>query len=61
MKISQLVLKLSKLFNKKIVLKKTKIDAGSSKRRCPDIKKIKKLGFKQKFKLDLGLKKTLGF
>ena len=58
-KISQLVSKLSKLFNKKIVLKKTKIDAGSTKRRCPDIKKIKKLGFKQKYKLTKGLKKIL--
>ena len=55
-KIKDLVKKLSKIFKKKILIKKTKLFSGSTKKRLPDIKKIKLLGFKQKIKLEKGLK-----
>lgn len=32
---------------------------GSTPRRCPDVSKIKKLGFIEKFGIDIGLKKTI--
>ena len=60
-KIKNLALKLSKILNKKILIKKTTLRKGSTKVRLPDIRKIKKLGFKQKIKLSLGLKKLLTF
>ena len=58
-KISYLVQQISKLLKKKVVLHRTKIAKGSTKHRCPDIQKIKKLGFKQKYNLSLGLFKTI--
>ena len=58
-KISQLALKISKFFNKKIVLHRTKIAKGSTKHRCPSILKIAKLGFRQKYNLNSGLHKTI--
>ena len=48
--------KMSKIFNKKIKIKKTKLSQGSTKKRLPDITKIKLLGFRQKIKLEQGLK-----
>ena len=57
-KIKNLALKISKFFNRKIILRRTKIARGSSKNRCPNILKIKKLGFRQKYNLNLGLHKT---
>ncbi len=54
--IRALVKKLSKIFNKKIIIKKTKLSKGSTKKRLPNIKKIRLLGFKQKIKLEQGLK-----
>ncbi len=54
--INQLAKKLSKIFEKKILIKKTKLTKGSTKKRLPDIKKIKSIGFKQKIKLENGLK-----
>ena len=59
-KIKDLAYKLSKIIKKKIVLKKTSLAKGSTKIRVPNIKKIKKLGFKPKFDLEKGLRKTLG-
>ena len=50
---------MSKFFNKKISINKKKIAKGSTKNRCPDITKIKKLGFKKKYKLKSGLLKTI--
>jgi len=58
-KIRHLALKISKFFNKKIILLRTKIAEGSTKRRCPNILKITKLGFRQKCNLNLGLHKTI--
>ena len=59
-KIKDLAYKLSKIFNKKIKLRKTSLAHGSTKIRTPNISKIKKLGFNPKFNLDKGLRKTLG-
>ena len=58
-KIKDLAQKISKILNKKIKIYRTKIQEGSTKKRCPNIKKIKKLGFKSKTKLDDGLAKTI--
>ena len=59
--IKKLVQKLSKLLNKKIKIKKTRLQTGGTKIRIPNISIIKKLGFKQKYKIDFGLKKTINF
>ncbi len=58
-KINLLAHIISKFFNKKISINKKKIAKGSTKNRCPDITKIKKLGFKKKHKLKSGLLKTI--
>jgi len=60
-KIDLLARMISKYFNKKIIINKKKIAAGSTKNRCPDITKIKKLGFKKKYDLYSGLFKTIGW
>ncbi len=57
-KIILLVNKIIELSGKKISIEKSKEKFGSPIRRCPDISKIKKLGFKPKNNLDDGLKKT---
>jgi nucleoside-diphosphate-sugar epimerase len=57
--IKHLVKKLSKIFNKKIVLRKTSLQKGGTKIRTPDISKIKTLGFRPKFDLSTGLEKIL--
>ena len=58
-KISSLAKLISKILNQKIRLKKIKILKGSPIIRCPSIKKIKKLGFKQNIRLKDGIKKIL--
>ena len=58
-KIKDLVFKIAKILNKKITIKKTPLTKGSTKIRVPNINKIKKLGFKPKFSLDMGLKKII--
>ena len=55
-----LAYKLSIIFKKKIILKRTPLAEGGTKVRVPNINKIKKLGFKSKFYLDKGLRETLG-
>tara|TARA_B100000029_G_scaffold515027_1_gene620160 strand:+ start:400 stop:1335 length:936 start_codon:yes stop_codon:yes gene_type:complete len=59
-KIRDLANKLSKIFKKKIILRKSSAAAGGTKIRVPNINKIRKLGFKPKFNLENGLKKILG-
>jgi len=58
-KIKKLASLISKSFDKKILFNKKKIAKGSTKNRCPDITKIKKLGFKKKNNLKTGLLKTI--
>ena len=50
-RISNLALLIANIFKKKIILRKTQILEGSPNVRCPNIKKIKKLGFKQNIRL----------
>lgn len=57
--IRDLAFEISKILNKKIILKKTYLKKGGTKIRIPDIKKIKKLGFKPQYNLIKGVKKTL--
>ena len=58
-KIKNLAYKMSKIFEKKIIIKKMPLKKGGTKIRIPDIKKIKKLGFKPKYNLEKGLRKIL--
>jgi len=58
-KIKDLAYKLSKIFKKKIILNKTVLPKGGTKIRIANIKKIRKLGFKNKHNLDKGLRKIL--
>ena len=60
-KIKDLAYSLSKIYKKKIILKKTALAKGGTKIRIPDIKKIKKLGFIPEYNLKKGLKKLLEF
>jgi|TARA_B100001059_G_C17829455_1_gene583603 nucleoside-diphosphate-sugar epimerase len=59
--ISKLVKIISSLLKKNIKIKKTALRKGGTVIRLPNINLIKKLGFKQKFKIREGLKKTLNF
>jgi nucleoside-diphosphate-sugar epimerase len=58
-KIRDLANKLSRIFKKKIFIKKGPLAKGGTNIRLPNINKIKALGFKQKFSLEKGLKKIL--
>ena len=58
-KIIDLVKKIIKIMNADIVLKKGNLKKGGTSRRCPDITKIKKLGYLQKTSLNLGIKQTI--
>ena len=49
------------LLGKKIIIKKSSLRKGGTKKRLPNITKIKKLGFIKKFNLKQGLMKTLQF
>tara|TARA_Y100001970_G_scaffold217871_1_gene266997 strand:+ start:2501 stop:3442 length:942 start_codon:yes stop_codon:yes gene_type:complete len=57
-KIKDLVKKIIKISNKKLSISTSSQKKGDVKRRCPDITKLRKLGFKPKNNLDLGLIKT---
>jgi len=58
-KIKKLAYKIGSIMKKKIILKSRSIAKGGTIIRCPDISKIKKIGFKQKFSLSEGLVKTI--
>ena len=55
----ELAKKISQIFRKKIIVKKSALKKGSTKIRIPDIRKIEKLGFKPKNSLNKGLKKII--
>ena len=50
---------ISKIMNKKILIKNKKIAKGSTKMRCPDISKIQRMGFIKKMSLREGLKNII--
>ena len=52
--LTKLIIKNSK---KNLLVQNKKLRTGSSKRRCPDIKKIKKLGYKPIVSLETGIEK----
>ena len=58
-KIKDIVQIISKALNVKLIIKKTKAPIGETKIRCPDIKKISRLGYKPKIKIKDGLLKTI--
>ena len=58
-KIRKLANLISKILNKKIKLLNSGFFVGNTPIRCPDISKIKKLGFSQKIKIKDGLKKII--
>jgi nucleoside-diphosphate-sugar epimerase len=57
--IKKLAEKIAKIYKKRIVLKNTNLAKGGTPRRCPDISKIKKLGFVQKISLEQGIQLIL--
>ena len=57
--IKKVAMLIAKKIGKKIKLKKTNEFFGNTSIRCPSIKKIKKLGFKQTIKLNKGLEMVL--
>ena len=57
--ILNLVKLIGKILNKKILIKKKNSFKGGTNIRCPDISKIRKLGFKEKITLKNGLKKII--
>ncbi|MCL4366151.1 SDR family NAD(P)-dependent oxidoreductase [Patescibacteria group bacterium] len=57
--VRQLVQEIGRCFNKDIKLIPGKLAKGGTLRRCPDITKLKKLGFKTQFSLQKGLQKTV--
>ena len=59
--INNLVNMISKILKKKIYIKKGVLRKGSTKRRCPNIKKIKKIGFLPKVQINEGIIKTLNY
>lgn len=55
----ELAILIGKIIGVKMSIKTNPLAEGSTLRRCPDIKKIKKLGFKPKVSLNIGLKRTI--
>jgi len=54
----ELAKEIAKLYGKKIKIVSGKIQKGSTLRRVPNISKLKKLGFKQKVNINIGLLNT---
>ena len=59
--IKSLAFAISKILGKKIKIVTSPLQRGGTKIRLPNISKIKQLGFKQKYKILKGLKKTINF
>ena len=58
-KIKELVKKIIKITKKKLKITHTKLAKGGTVIRCPNIDKIKKLGFKKKYNLTQGISKII--
>ena len=58
-KMKTLAKRIAKIFNINIKLIKAKFNSGGTKIRCPNITKLKKLGFKPKIDLNKGLKRVI--
>lgn len=56
--IEQVAIEIAKYFEREIVIIPGKLTQGSTLRRCPDITKLKKLGYEPKIKFEDGLKRT---
>lgn len=56
--IKELAKLISNISKKKISIQRTPLKVGGTKKRLPDIRKIKQIGFAQKIKLKEGLRKT---
>ena len=56
--IKELAKKIGNYYGKNIKVVTGKLQSGSTKRRCPDISKISKLGFSVKYSLEEGIKLT---
>ena len=57
--ISELAQKIALIKNLEINVQPSEAPEGETNKRCPDISKLKKLGFFPKFNLDTGLKETV--
>ena len=58
-KINSLILDIAKIMGVKINISKSPIKKGSALRRCPNINKIKKLGFKPDKSINYGIENTI--
>ena len=58
-KISDLTRLIAKNLSYKIKIIKTSVSKGSTTRRCPDISKLKKLGYSPKIKIKKGIKEVI--
>lgn len=59
--IIQLIKKITQILDKKISIKSGLLQKGGTTRRCPNINKLTKLGYKQSFSLDYGLEETVNW
>ena len=59
--IGYLVNNIKRIINNKIKIKKSKSKIGGTKRRCPNISKIKKIGYKPKISIEDGLEDTISW
>ena len=57
--ILKLVKQIIKILNKKTLISSGTLQIGGTVRRCPDINKIKKIGYNKQFNLHEGLKNTI--
>ena len=58
-KIRELTLSIGRILNIKLKISPGKLQKGSTRRRCPDITKLSKLGYTPKVSLEAGLVKTV--
>jgi UDP-glucose 4-epimerase len=59
--ISELALRISAYFQREIEIKQTEAFAGETLRRCPDISKLRALGYDPQISLDQGLAETVAW